>query len=137
MSAIADISLNDSQATPVAHIFEPVKQEPGLVTYHDKTSGVGAGFGVLTLGNRLPSSANRNYKAVIKIRTPILETSATASSGFTPGPTIAYELMAKLEFVFPDRATRAERDDIRMFLANAIQHLAIGEGLVEEMALPY
>lgn len=133
--AIADITLADGQATPVNHTFEPVLSQPGLVTYHDKVSGVSLGYPVLTIGNRLPNQANRNYKATAKIRTPILEAVSTAANGFTPGPTLAYELMLKIDCVIPSRATLAEREDIYAYGKNLLAD-AVMASLVENTELP-
>lgn len=136
MSAVADIVLNDGAATPVAHTFKPTNVSPNLVTYHDKSSGVIAGYPKITLGNRLPSRENGNYKASGRINLPVLETAATASSGFTPGPTVAYSLSAAVDAIIPARATLAERQDLYAFASNLLAHAVFGE-LVKDMDLPY
>ncbi len=89
MSAVSDIVINDGQVTPVAHTFNPSRVTGDLVSYHDKVSGVIAGYPSITLGNRLPTGKNGNYKATLRVRLPVLETAATAASGFTPGPPVA------------------------------------------------
>ena len=63
MAAVANIVINDGQATPVAHTFEPTRVSPNLVSYHDKVSGVFAGYPSISLGNRVPNKQNANYKA--------------------------------------------------------------------------
>lgn len=136
MSAVADITLNDGQSVPVAHVFNPTQVNPDLVAYHDKSSGVIAGYPSVTLGRRLPNRANGNYKATARIRVPVLETAATAASGFTPGPTLAYALSFNCDVVIPERATAAERADLYAYAKNLLANAVFG-GLVEDMDLPY
>ena len=136
MAAVANIVINDGQATPVAHTFEPTRVSPNLVSYHDKVSGVFAGYPSISLGNRVPNKQNANYKASARIRLPVLETAAPATSGFTPGPTVAYALSGNVDCVIPDRATDAEKADLEAYLQNLISQAVSGD-LVTEMALPY
>jgi hypothetical protein len=136
MAAIADITINDGASTPVARTFAPAKQEPSLVTYHDRSSGIAIGYPVLTLGNRLPDRGSRNHKATVKLVLPVLETAATAASGFTPGPTKAYELMFKAEWVTPERATGLERDHMVALVRNFFATTPLSD-LVKLMALPH
>lgn len=136
MAAIADIVLADGLATPVNHTFNPTKKDGSIITYHDKILGVAAGYPSLTLGNRLPSGKNGNYKTTGRIRLPVLETAATAASGFTPGPTVAYSLTANIDVVVPERATLAERKDLHAYLKNLCAH-AVWGSIVKDMDLPY
>ena len=135
MAAAANIVINDGQATPVAHTFEPVRVAPDLVTYHDKVDGISAGYRSITLGRRLPSAQNANGKSSGRIRMPILETAATAASGFTPGPTVAYSLAGNVDCVIPDRATLDERKDLYAYMTNLIADAVFGD-LIEDGVLP-
>lgn len=136
MGNITTLTLNDGQATPVAHSFEPTRVGETLAIYHDKVSGVMAGYPSVSLGNRLPVKENGNYKVTARIRIPVLETAATAASGFTPGPTVAYQLSANVDFVIPARATSAERDDLLAYTANLLDN-AVVVSAVEDMDNPY
>lgn len=136
MSAVSDIVLNDGQATPVAHTFEPSRVASDMVIYHDKSSGVVAGYNALKLGNRLASRQNENYKATGKLVLPTLESAATNAAGFTPGPTVAYELRGDVSVVIPSRATDAERSDLEAYLKNLVAN-AVWGSLVTDAALPY
>lgn len=136
MAAVADITLADGQASPVNHTFNPVKVTSDLVIYADKVSGVMAGFPTISLGNRLPTGKNGNYKASGRIRLPVLETAATAASGFTPGPTVAYSLNLNVDGVIPERATLAERKDLYAYGKNLLAHAVFGS-LMKDMDLPY
>jgi hypothetical protein len=135
MAAAANIVLNDGQATPVAHTFEPVRVAPDLVTYHDKVDGIVAGYRSITLGRRLPSAQNGNGKSSGRIRMPILETAATAASGFTPGPTVAYSLACNIDSIIPDRATLDERKDLYAYATNLLAEAVFGD-LMKDGILP-
>jgi hypothetical protein len=136
MSAAADIILADGAGSPVNHTFNPVKVADDVVIYNDKVTGVMSGYPKLSLSNRLPDSSNPNYKCTITLSVPTLETAATAASGFTPGPTVAYTSSFKVEFVIPGRSTQAERDNIYAFAKNALAHATIA-ALVKTMDIPY
>lgn len=136
MPAVADIVLADGATTPVNHTFNPTKKDGNLLTYQDKVIGVAAGFPTLTLGNRLPTGKNGNYKTSARIRVPVLETAATSSSGFTPGPTVAYSLNANVDVVIPERATLQERKDLHAYLKNLCAH-AVWGSVVKDFDFPY
>jgi hypothetical protein len=136
MSAASDIVIDDGATTPVAHTFNPTRVKDDVVSFHDKDSGVILGYPQVTLGNRLPNKANGNYKATVKVRIPVLETAATSATGFTPGPTLAYFLAFSGEFIIPERATEAERDDLLAFAGNLIAHATV-DNLVTQMDIPY
>lgn len=131
MAAIATISLNDGQATPVAHSFVPA---PDLISnlprWEDKSGGIALGYPYITLGMRRPNKASRAYKLSTKVVTPVLEvTSPSTATGIQPAPTLAYNLMAVTDIVLPERSTLAQRKDLlafyRNFHANAVVTSAV------------
>jgi hypothetical protein len=136
MATAVDIVIADGQASPVNHTFKVTDVKNDLVTYHDKASGVVAGFPRLTLGRRMPTADNRNLKVTSRVYLPVLETAATAASGFTPGPTLAYALSSNVDVVIPDRATLAERKDIYAYQKNLLAHAIFGP-LIVDMDFPY
>lgn len=136
MGNITTLALNDGQATPVSHDFEPTRVGEVLAQYHDKVDGIMAGYPSISLGNRLPTQANGNYKVTLRVRIPVLETAATAASGFTPGPTVAYTISANVDFVIPGRATEAERKDILAYTKNLLAHSVVADS-VESMDNPF
>lgn len=136
MAAAANIVLADGQASPVNHTFVPTKFENGIVFYFDRATGVVAGFPQLSISARLPDNVNANYKCTGRVVVPILETAATAASGFTPGPTVAYRNILDVSVVIPSRATLAERKDIYAYGKNLIAHAVFG-ALVQDMDPPY
>jgi hypothetical protein len=134
MGNISTLTLND--AVPASHSFEPTMIGKDLVTYHDKVSGVFAGYPSISLGHRMPTAQNGNYKVTLRVRIPVLETAATAASGFTPGPTVAYSLNANIDFIVPDRSTAAERADLVAYVKNLLADSVVSDS-VEDMDNPY
>jgi len=136
MGQVASIAIDDGQGTPVSHTFAPTRVGADLVEYHDKVTGVIAGYPCITLGNRKPTLANGNYKVTLRVKLPVLETAATAASGFTPGPTVAYMLTANADIIIPSRATEAERDDLLAYFKNLLAD-AVVDSAVVDMDPPY
>lgn len=136
MAAVANIVLADGQTTPANHTFTPTQVSADLVTYHDKASGIAAGYPRVTLGRRLATKDNANVKTSSRVYLPVLETAATSASGFTPGPTVAYGLAGNVDVTIPDRATAAERADLYAYLKNLVAHAVFGSA-VKDMDFPY
>lgn len=120
MAALAPIIINDGAATPVARTFNPVKiDQVGVAHLADRSGGIAVGFPVVSLFVRSPSKDSRNYKIIGKIVVPTLEiTSPSTGSGIQPAPTKAYDCLATIEFVCPERSTLAERKNILAFVKN-------------------
>lgn len=119
MSAIAALTLADGQATPANHTFNPVTIDSGVAKWADRASGIALGFPTVTFSMRNPSKGSRAYKVSAKVVTPILEvTSPSTSTGIQPAPTLAYNLLATVELVFPERSTQAQRKDLIAYLKN-------------------
>lgn len=126
MSAIAALTLNDGATTPVAHTFNPVSIDSvGVAKWADRVGGIALGFPMVSFALRSPSKTSRNYKLTAKVWTPILEvTSPSTATGIQPAPTKAYDILATIEIVLPERSTVAERKNLiaylKNFLANAV-----------------
>ena len=125
MSAIANIVVNDGQTTPVAHTFNPHLQEGGLSVWLDKVSGIVAGYikAICRVNSDVVDSDVNRIKFSVEL--PTLETLAPNSSGFTPGPTVAYVSRAVIEYIVPKRATAQERKDLAAYTANFANHATI------------
>lgn len=125
MSAFSPIVISDGQTTPVAHTFSPVKIDSiGVAKFADRATGIAIGFPALTFSLRSPNKTSRNYKLMAKVVVPTLEvTSPSTASGLQPAPTKAYDLIATIEFVLPERSTSVERANLlayaKNFLANS------------------
>jgi hypothetical protein len=118
MAAIANIILADGQAVPVNHTFIPLLQEGVDSSWNDTVTGIVAGYPILRSKTNALSPDSEIDKLTFYVDMPTLEALSAASSGFTPGPTVAYVTRAKIEILLPKRATQAERDNIAAYTKN-------------------
>lgn len=118
MAAIAPLYLNDGASTPVSHTFSPVKiDSAGVASFADRVSGIALGFPVVSASVRGVSKTSRNYRVTGKVVLPILEvTSPSTATGIQPAPTKAYDLIATVEFVLPERSSLAERNNLLAYV---------------------
>lgn len=140
MPTLAAISVDDAQATPVAHTFAPLSiDNAGVASFVDRTSGIPIGYATFDVSLRSPiaikpgqTSAGRSYKVTARVFVPTLEqTSASTSSGIQPAPIKAYDHVANIQFILPERGTTLERKTlvayVRNFLSNASVETAIAD----------
>lgn len=130
MTAFANVVLYDGQITPVAHTFSKKKVGDGsdansiLAMWEDRVSGVQVGFTKISQQLRFPGTtkgASRSTKVSVKIAAPIMEVVSNSTvSGIAPAPTIAYQNLATIEVVLPERSSLASRADIYAFLKNFV-----------------
>ncbi|DAD52620.1 coat protein [ssRNA phage SRR6960551_10] len=141
MPALATLTINDGQATPVAHSFTPLSIDSGgVATFIDRTGGIPIGFCKLDLSLRQPpaaktgqNSSGRVYKATLRLFVPTLEqTSASTSTGIQPAPTKAFDHMATVQFFLPERGTTQNRKDLLALVTNALSDATI-ETVVTEL----
>jgi hypothetical protein len=131
---IANITINDGQATPVAHTFEPIKSTlPAL--YRESLADVPViGNGRVSVNNRTTNGLN---KVTVLLELPALETATGGNpEGYTAAPAEAYKHQVKAEFILPDRGTVAQRKDLRVLLLNLLANAQIVD-LIDELAPPY
>lgn len=127
MPARANITINDGQATPVAHTFNPA-EDGDLDIFEDKSGGIAIGFPLITVRFRRPSqptngsASNANqrvYRVQVNVSVPTLEsTSAATGTGIPPAPTVAYVCRCNMEWMLPERSTLANRKDLRAYVYN-------------------
>lgn len=123
MPTFGTITINDGATTPVAHNFSPVGIAGDVAKYADRVGGISVGYPVVTVSSTAPSKTSRLYKARIKVVLPVLENSTgTASNGFAPAPTKAYDLIADMTFLLPERSTQQNRKDLLAFAKNLLAH---------------
>ena len=141
MAAIANIVINDGQATPVAHTFAPAKTQADMALLEDRTSGIYIGYNKLTFALMRPMGASkeatRNLKLSIKIETPKLETvSNNTASGIAPAPTISYRPVVELMVTFPERCSLQDRKDLQAYIKNVLANSFVTDAF-EKYELPY
>lgn len=126
MTAIAAVTINNGAATPVAKTFNPVANRDGVARWADRSGGIAIGFPVLSFSLREPKAGSRNYKLVAKVVLPVLEqTSPSTATGIQPAPTKAYDLIANIELVMPERSTLADRNDLIAFTRNFLANTSV------------
>lgn len=140
MSAVANIVLNDAQATPVAHTFIPLGPDKfGVWWFEDQTGTASIAYNRISvqLVRPAPAQAGQNSddrvnRVKIGIHTPKVEALGVSDSGYTPSPTIAYTPRCNIELIMSERALTQDRKDLRkyaQFLLAETQVVAMTESL--------
>lgn len=138
MAALATILLTDGKATPVIRSFVPTKKfDNGMFQLENRSSGTRIGFDSLTIMPRLGTKETKATKLTLRLSTPILEqTSPSTASGIQPSPTVAYTLLANIEFVLPDRSVQQDRKDLIKMVQDLVNEAVI-QAMVETYDMPY
>lgn len=134
MPARANIVINDGQATPVAHTFNP-SEDGDMDLFEDKVGGIAIGFPLIAVRFRRPvapsngtasNANNRVYRINVNVSVPTLEsTSASTGTGIPPAPTVAYVCRCNMEWLLPERSTLQERKNLRAYVANLMANADI------------
>lgn len=131
MPQLANIVINDGQATPVAQTFNPNGRDAsGTSRFVNRTTGVPIGYQTLGISLRAPTNAGGRVSPVYRIGysmdLPVLESaSGPNDSGYVPAPAVAYTLRAKGEFLIPTRSTLADRANLRALYVNGLDNALI------------
>ena len=123
MSAVANIVLNDAQATPVAHTFVPLGPDSsGVWWFEDQTGTASIAYNRISLQLVRPGPAaagmnsdKRVARVKLGIHTPKVEALGVADSGYTPSPTIAYTPRCNIELIMSERSVLQDRKDLRKY----------------------
>jgi len=140
MSAVANIVLNDAQATPVAHTFIPLGPDKnGAWWFEDQSAANSIGYYRISmqlsraaLASQGQSSQERVNRVKIGIHIPVLETTGTADNGLLPPPTVAFVPRCNIEFIMNERSTLQNRKDLRKFAQNLLADAQV-LGMVESL----
>lgn len=120
MANIANLVLADGQGTPVNKTFSPISADPGLATWKDRTAGIALGMPTVTLGTRLSNGTEGSFKTTARVILPVMEVISGSDGGYTPAPKVAYQMLANLEIVCPNRSVLQNRKDIKAFIKNLL-----------------
>jgi len=130
MPARAAITINDGQATPVAHTFSPSTEADNSSIFEDKSGGIAIGFPSIVVRMKRPGMANsgqasdaktRVYRIDVNIAVPTLEsTSASTGTGIPPAPTVAYVHRCNMQWLIPERGALQDRKNLRAFAVNLL-----------------
>jgi hypothetical protein len=127
MSAQANITINDGQATPVAHTFSARGADMKMALWTDVSGGIGIGMGKISLSYAQGAKSADAFKTEMRITIPTLETISGSDGGYTPSPKVAYNSFAKVEIVCPNRSTLQERKNILAYVKNALANAVISD----------
>lgn len=118
MPQIANIVLNDGQATPVAHTFAPDKIVGTEAIHEDRSGGIAVGYPTLRI-NPVAAPGSPFQKVRVVLSVPTLETATgSTSGGFAPVPTVAYECKFDGTFFLPRRSSLQDRKNLRSYVQN-------------------
>lgn len=136
MSAIANIAIQDGQATPATHTFYPVQSDPSAIYRENQSTLPIVGQGLVSVVFR--SAINDGLQKVrLSIDLPALEAVVNAnSSGYTAAPKVAYTNRAIIDLILPARGTAAQRKDLRVLLSNLLLNAQVIDA-VENLNRPY
>lgn len=145
MPSVAPIVINDGQATPVSHTFNPsgYNHQTGYRRFIDRSLGVSAlnpeiHFGFFAApattsrvkGQSIDNLAN---KIVMKVMVPVPDVTAPASgSGIQPAPSKAYEELCTVTWTHPIRGGKATREDSFAYVKNLLALAAVKTVVVDQ-----
>lgn len=141
MPAIASIAVQDGEATPVTHTFEPAKTTADYALYEDRDAGIYIGNKKFTMTLDRPTGngnvGNRNLKLRLKLEVPRLEVLSNSTvSGIAPAPTVAYRHVAELVMTLPERGSKQERINVRALFRNILGHAQV-LGAIDDLSIAY
>lgn len=137
MAAIANLSLNDGQVTPVARTFNPSVASLNESRWLDRSLGRLVGIPTIVLKSSLPSKTSPHFKVMAEISIPVMETITNANAaGYAAPPQEAYKLKGMVTFICPARSSEAERRDIAAFMASLLGNSQFTT-LVRQFEQPY
>lgn len=139
MAAIANVVINDGLSTPVAHTFAPVTIDAqGVAKWADRSGGISVGFPTLSYSLKSPTGSSKSYKMTAKVTLPVLEqTSPSTATGIQPAPVVAYNLIANIEMVLPERSTTQDRKNLLAYAKNFLATASVCTAGVESYETVY
>lgn len=137
MAQISAITINDGQATPVAHVFNPVKSTPPTYRRNGVSGQAVIAQERMLIQTVIANAINGVNRVQMELVVPVVETPAAgAASGYVAPPAVAYELRAKVEFFLHNRSEKAGRKDLRVLLMNALANAQVVSA-IEDLEQPY
>lgn len=116
MSAIANITINDGAATPVAHVFIPVQTTPSAIW---RDSAAAKPYRISQFQLTAVRKEGAGAKGLTRVRMALsLPTMGDGTS--LPASEVDYSHQVTIDFIMPNRGLEQERKNIRVLLANAL-----------------
>jgi hypothetical protein len=137
MPQIASITVNDGQATPVPHVFNPVMSVPPTYRRNGVSGQAAIANERLLIQTVLAKTANGVNRVQMELVVPVVETPAGGSaSGYVAPPAIAHEMRVKVEFFLHQRSEKQARKDLRTLLTNLLSNAQVAAA-VDDLEAPY
>jgi hypothetical protein len=116
--AIAALSINDGQASPVAHSFDPVTTDGSLAKWADRSPSIPSGYRLISFEVVPPSGNRTTWKVTAGFTNP---TVATVDGVDT---VVRYSSAQVVLNIHPDSLLQ-ERKDLLAYVANFLDHATI------------
>lgn len=118
MPAIAALTINDGQTTPVARTFSPVSTNGAKGEFADRSASIPAGFATISHEVRRPANASSAQRIVIGMNVPKVETVNGVA-------TVTRFSSAKVELNLSNLSTEQERKDLLAFVRNYLAQASV------------
>jgi len=122
MPAIGNVSINDGESTPVAHVFTPVNTEGGKALLENRNTTVAAGSETLTVEVRRIPGSTTSDQVHLELTLPSVATVNGVAQ-------VVRSQKAKLSFYVSKQGSQQERKNQRVLLANALQNASIAAAI--------
>lgn len=118
MPAMASISVNDAEATPVAHAFSPVTTDGSTAKWANRIAATPAGFETLSLEVRTPTQPTAAYRVILKGNLP----KEATVDGL---PVVDYNNSFECVINYSQKSTAQSRKNAVKILQNLLGHATI------------
>jgi hypothetical protein len=138
MASQGNLTINDGQATPVAHTFYTNgagyvdSMKAILAKWVDRSQAAAVGYWRASLSFKEPQKGEKNFRVVFKTEVPVLENVSNSTvSGIAPAPTISYMPLSTTTFSIPERSSEASRKDQLAIHRNGLALAVITSAVVD------
>jgi hypothetical protein len=127
MAAATTVSINDGQATPVAHSFVPARKNGNIVTWEERTTAhTPLGFFTISMSQSPATASSPVQRSKVQLVVPL--ESQDADTGIYSYDKV---MRANIEVILPTTAVDAERDDMSAYVRNLAAH-AVFRSMLED-----
>lgn len=143
MGALANLSAENGEATPVAYTFTPLGPDAKGVQWFEQitptpVNGQAAVRVSAYIRRAVKQGPSRQQltgiaRIELAIWMPTMETLASNDAGITPPPTVAYEQHARITYLLPERGTLQERKNLRALASTLISNNTLIKDLIEKL----
>lgn len=118
MPALAALTINDGQTTPVAHTFSPVTTDGSKASWADRSPAVPAGYRTISQEVSEPTGNRSVYRITMGFYTPVLATVDGTD-------TVVRYNSANLVLNMHPNSTLQERKDLLAYIANFLANASV------------